>query len=139
MKRSKHFGFNCLNYRVPLKIGLLQAEIFFSFDSNLHWLPWLICQFFSPDKFYFEIIIPIKTYDIHMIKCWFFCPPMDHQAAARQSSIFFYSKPMHKASFDHFRKSQEFSGQVSSQILRYIVIWGSIFESFHFGFQFWDT
>ena len=37
-----------------------------------------------------------------------FCPPKDHQAAPRQSGIFFFdSKPMQKASFDKI----EFSGQ----------------------------
>ena len=48
----------------------------------------------------------------------------DHQAAPRQSGIFFffYSKPMQNASFDHFRKSQELSGQVIRYILRDIVI-----------------
>ena len=65
--RSKQFGFNCLNYRVPPKIGLFQAEIVMSLIPNFSFaLAPLVnmSTFFPPDKFKFEIIIPIKSYHI---------------------------------------------------------------------------
>ena len=51
-----------------------------------------------------------------MVQCWYFGPSKDHQSVARQYDIIFFfdSKPKQKASFDYFRKSQEFSVQVIS-------------------------
>ena len=96
-----HFGFNCLNHRVPPKIGIFLALI-----------PNSKGQLFSPLTNLNLRSLSIKKAILYS-KMLIFCPPKDHQAAPRQSGIFFFdSKPMQKAIFDQFRKSQECSGQV---------------------------